>query len=160
MTASEEVAGPMPREAGSRSRERTDDPGIARAEKLAAWLDDAYLDPIIGFVFPGGGDLATGGIGVYAVLTAVRLGLPRVVIARMLLNLALDTAVGAIPILGDLFDAFFKAHKRNARLLRQRHEGREARPVDWLIIIGAVLLFLAALALPVLVLVALVVAIF
>jgi hypothetical protein len=125
---------------------------VVRAQKLATWLDDAYLDPIIGFLFPGGGDLATAGAGLYTVLTALRLGLPRIVIAHMLLNLALDTAIGSIPLIGDLFDLFFKANKRNARLLRERHEGRPSRAADWLWVFGALLLFLGALSLPILLL--------
>lgn len=122
---------------------------IQRAQKLARLMDDAYLDPLIGLLLPGAGDLVTLAPSLYVVLVALRNGVSKAVIARMLLNLALDLAVGSIPVLGDLFDAGFKANKRNVELLQQRHEqGGQSRPTDWLWLIGSVALFLGALSLP------------
>jgi len=74
------------------------------------------LDPIIGLV-PGAGDLISGVIGTYGVIIARQLGAPLSVQARMMLNLLIDTVIGAIPLLGDLFDFAFKAHLRNRELL-------------------------------------------
>ena len=74
------------------------------------------LDAIVGLV-PGAGDLALGAMGAYALFVAHRLGAPPAVLLRMVGNLGIDTLGGAIPLLGDLFDAGFKANTRNRRLL-------------------------------------------
>jgi hypothetical protein len=118
------------------------DSDVARAQRLARWLDDLYLDPILGLFLPGAGDAASSLVGLYIVK----------VIARMLVHLALDSLVGVIPLAGDLFDFGFKANRRNAALLGQRHEERRARPGDWAFVVGAALLATAALAIPVLLL--------
>jgi hypothetical protein len=68
-------------------------------------------------LFPGIGDVATTVAAAYVVVAAWRLGAPAVLVARMGLNLAVDALVGAVPLLGDLLDAGFKANTRNARLL-------------------------------------------
>ena len=105
---------------------------IARGVRtLARVMDDYYLDPILGFVLPGIGDVIGSLIGVYIVIVAVRRGLSPVLIARMLINLALDAAIGALPILGDLADVAFKANDLNVALLvdapRDRRHARDAR---------------------------------
>ncbi len=73
-------------------------------------------DTVIGLV-PGLGDGIAGAIGGYGLYAGWRLGAPLVILARMLLNLALETLVGTIPIAGDLFDLGFKGNLRNLRLL-------------------------------------------
>ena len=130
-----------------------EDPQVAMAERIARWTDRAMLDPLFGLIVPGLGDVVGGGVGLFIVMVAVRKKLPAVVIARMLVNLGIDTAVGMIPLAGDLFDFAFKANQKNAALLRARHAGRRSRPGDWLLVGGAGLLFLAALAMPVVLLV-------
>ena len=106
----------------------------ARARALAHLLDSAFripgtsvtvgLDPIIGLI-PVLGDLAGAVASGYIVLTAARLGAPRVVLARMLLNIGTDTVVGSVPVLGDLFDVGFRSNIRNMELL-DRHLGQPA----------------------------------
>ena len=81
------------------------------------------LDPLVGLV-PGLGDVATGLVSAYIVLLAARLKLPAPVMARMAGNIALDVVVGSVPILGSVFDLFYKANRRNFDLLR-RHLERE-----------------------------------
>ena len=130
-----------------------DDSDIATAETIARITDRAMLDPIIGFLIPGAGDLLTSAVGLYTVAIAWRRGLPAIVVARMLMNLGIDAAVGSIPLVGDLFDFAFQANRKNVELLRARHTTRRSRPSDWLIVAGAGLLFLAALALPIVLLV-------
>ena len=76
------------------------------------------LDGILGMV-PGVGDAVTAAIAGYALLAAARMGAPKSVIARMAGNIVTDAAVGAVPLLGDLFDFAFKANRRNLRLLEQ-----------------------------------------
>jgi hypothetical protein len=132
---------------------RDPDPDVRRARRLARVADVAMVDPLVGLFVPGMGDLVTSGLGLYIVSLAVRKRLPAVVIARMLLNLGIDTAIGAIPLAGDLFDFAFRANLRNVALLEQRHVAGRSRWSDWLAVAGAALLFAAALALPILLLV-------
>src|SRR4028119_2088610 len=86
------------------------DPMVRRAVTLARWLDERWLDPLIGLVVPEAGDLMTAGVGLYIVAAGIHKGLPAVVIARMLLNLGIDVAIGAVPVLGDLLDFAYKAN--------------------------------------------------
>jgi len=112
------------------------------------------LDPILGLV-PGLGDLAGAVLSGYIVLTAARLGAPKSVLAKMLLNLGTDTLVGSVPVLGDLFDVGFRANIRNSELL-DRHLGQpeQARRSSRLAIVavvgGLVLLAAGAIALAIL----------
>lgn len=76
------------------------------------------LDAVLGLV-PGIGDLVSGAIGLYLVMEARKLGASRWLQARMIGNLLVDTAVGAVPVAGDLFDVYFKAHVRNLKLLQK-----------------------------------------
>ena len=91
------------------------------------------LDPIIGLI-PGLGDLIGAGVALWIVAEAIRLGASGFVLFRMLVNIAIDTLGGAIPVAGDIFDAFWKANLKNVRLL-ERHlattvavEGVTGRP--------------------------------
>lgn len=90
---------------------------VARAVRLARLLDDRFLDPILGVLLPELGDTVGMVLGLYPVFVAYREGLPRTLLARMVLNLALDLFVGAIPALGDIFDFAFRANRRNAEML-------------------------------------------
>jgi hypothetical protein len=121
---------------------------VRRAVTVARWLDERWLDPLIGLVVPEVGDIVTATAGLYIVAAGIRKGLPAVVIARMLLNLAVDMVIGLVPALGDLVDFAFRANLRNARLLEQRAPGKST-PRDWVLVIGAALLFLLALAIPI-----------
>lgn len=100
-----------------------------RVQLLARALDSAIripgtriafgLDSIVGLV-PGAGDLASALMSGYIVLASARMGVPPSVVARMILNLGVDTLVGSVPLVGDLFDVGFRANLRNAALL-DRH---------------------------------------
>jgi hypothetical protein len=131
------------------------DRALEAAETLARVMDRMHVDPLLGLVVPWVGDLVSSGLGVYPVLLAWRRGAPGSLVARMLLNLSVDLVAGAVPVLGDLWDFFFRAHSRNLALLRARLVEGEvvARKRDTLVVMGAVLVFLAALALPVVLLV-------
>ena len=76
------------------------------------------IDGLIGLV-PGIGDFVGMVIGLAVVLEALRLRAPWAVICRMALNLWLDGLIGSIPVAGDLWDFWFKANRRNLRLLRE-----------------------------------------
>jgi hypothetical protein len=123
----------------------TDDP-LARARTLTNLLDNAVrvpgtsmrfgLDPVLGLI-PGLGDVAGAALSGYVVLLASQLGAPTTVIVRMLGNVVVDTVGGTFPVIGDLFDAGWKANSRNLALL-ERHLGqpestkRASRAVVWL----------------------------
>ena len=132
---------------------------LQRVEAVARWMDTRYVDPILGFALPGLGDVLGTLIGLYTVNLARQMGYPKIVLARMLINLSLDSLIGAVPILGALFDIAYRANTRNLALLRQRPP-RTARPGDWLIVIAAFMLIVAALAVPIVTLVLLVRAVF
>jgi hypothetical protein len=79
------------------------------------------LDALFGLV-PVLGDVATAIASIYIVMRARQQGAANSLIARMVGNIALDTVVGSIPILGSIFDVYFKANQRNLRLLRRHIE--------------------------------------
>jgi hypothetical protein len=93
---------------------------------------------------PGAGDVVLGTMGTYALFVAYRLGAPGAVLARMLGNLGVDTILGAIPLVGDVFDAGFKANTRNQRLLEAwlAEPHRTTKRSRWIFILafGALLL--------------------
>ena len=113
-----------------------DELDAADIERLARWLDAKYripgtsirfgYDSIIGLV-PGVGDTITGALGLYIIARAHRLGAPKHLLARMLGNVVIDSLIGAIPILGDIFDVAFKSNTTNIKLLL-KHLERE-RPM-------------------------------
>lgn len=121
---------------------------LRQLEQISDWMDRRYVDPIVGLLVPGVGDALGAVVGLYGVNVALRLGAHPVVVARMLLNLAIDALLGAIPILGAFGDFFFRAHTRNVALLRARRSQR-VRPVDYFIVLAAAVGFLAALAVPI-----------
>lgn len=104
---------------------------MAQIERLTHLLDDAYrvpgtnfrvgLDTLIGLV-PGLGDVATTAMSAYLIYQARQAGASKWVITRMIGNVGLDFVVGAIPIVGDLFDAFWKSNRRNTKLLKRHFE--------------------------------------
>jgi hypothetical protein len=110
-------------------------PAIRLARHLATLMDDALvipvlrkrigLDAILGLL-PVGGDALGAIVSGYIVLVAIQYRLPQRVIWTMLANIGLDFAIGAIPLLGDWFDAGWKANRRNVRLLEMHWvpEGR------------------------------------
>jgi hypothetical protein len=109
------------------------------------------LDQLIGLV-PGIGDLIGGFLSLYIILESARLGAPRGLLARMGWNVAVDTLVGEVPILGDLFDIGFKANIRNLTLLDRylRHPDevrRSSRRFTALLLVGLLVLGAGAVAL-------------
>jgi hypothetical protein len=101
---------------------------LARLEALAKLMDSAFfvpgtnvrmgLDALVGLV-PVVGDLVSGAISSYLIWEARRLGASRWVIGRMAANTLIDTAFGAIPIVGDAFDVLFRTNVKNLALLRK-----------------------------------------
>ncbi|WP_266080259.1 DUF4112 domain-containing protein [Haladaptatus caseinilyticus] len=101
---------------------------IQRVRTVSHLLDEAVripgtnfrfgLDPVLGLL-PVGGDLASAMISLYIVFEGYLMDVPRRTLARMLTNVLIDTFGGAVPVLGSLFDAGWKANKRNRKLLEK-----------------------------------------
>lgn len=142
------------------SEQTPTDAEVAVVQRVTRWMDVLALDPVLGFVLPGVGDVVGSVFGLYVVSVAVRRRLPVVVIARMLLNLGVDTLLGVVPVAGDLADVAFRAHRRNAELLLSREATGKASWRDWAMVIGAAGLLVGALAVSVWAAVALARAIF
>jgi len=112
------------------------------------------LDALLGLL-PVGGDVLTGVIQTGIVLVALfHYRVPRAVAARMAANVLLDTTLGAIPLVGDVFDVFFKANTRNLQLLNQvveqKSQGRDVsswKSIAYLVVLVSILLTLLVLLL-------------
>ncbi|MXP40031.1 DUF4112 domain-containing protein [Altererythrobacter soli] len=76
------------------------------------------LDSIAGLI-PIVGDIVTAAMGAYIVWEANNLGIPKWKLWRMAGNIAFDTAVGAIPVAGDLFDFMFRSNSRNLKIIKR-----------------------------------------
>ena len=117
---------------------------VRRMEVMAKLLDNSFtvpgtnqrfgIDAIIGLV-PGLGDIATTLLSSYVIWEARNLGVSKFALGRMLANLGIHATVGAIPVVGDVFDAFFRVNLRNMRIVRSeldRMPNRTPQPLnDW-----------------------------
>lgn len=128
------------------------DPWIERLE----WLMDRSipvgrwsfgLDPLLDLI-PGFGDALSTLISMAIVFRGVQVGLPKSAIARMMLNVGIDTIAGAVPILGNLFDFAFKSNTRNVAIFRTALAGRRESRSDWAFVIALLLAFGFILAMP------------
>jgi hypothetical protein len=119
--------------------ERLDDPAARREfanriERLAKLMDSAVTVPVIGPVgldavlglFPFVGDATSAAIALSLVARSLKYGIPRELITKMLANVLVDLLLGAVPLVGDLGDIWYRANARNAALLREYLD----RPVD------------------------------
>jgi hypothetical protein len=145
------------RSAGARRAETA--PELRTARRLARLLDDAVrvpgtsfsvgLDPVLGLL-PGLGDAAATLLGLGVVLLGARAGLSPATLVRMLAVLLIDAAVGSLPVVGDLFDAGFRANRRNVALFERRlgdpAGGRRDGLALLTVAVGAILVTLLALA--------------
>ena len=132
---------------------------LQRIETVTRLLDDAVripvlgirigLDPILGLL-PGAGDVVGATLSGWIVVTAARMGATPATLLRMMANLLVDGLLGAVPLLGDLFDIGFKANRRNMKILRAQEDDPEGlrRRSRWMVlgtVAGTVVMVLAAL---------------
>lgn len=126
--------------------------------KVAHLLDSAFvvpgtsyrigLDPVIGFI-PGIGDLISLLFAIGILFQARDLRIPRVVQVRMIINVAIDVLVGAVPLVGDLFDFAWKANDLNLKLLeRYAFEERPAERGDWVFVSLMIAILIALAVIP------------
>lgn len=104
-----------------------------RVEAMETLLERAFiipginrpvgLDAIIGLV-PVVGDFVAGALGAYIVWEARNLGLPKWKLWRMAGNVVFDTALGAVPVAGDLFDFLYRSNTRNLRIIKRHLDKR------------------------------------
>jgi hypothetical protein len=103
---------------------------LARMRFLSRLLDNAILlpggyriglDPLLGLL-PGAGDFLGGTLSLWLIYDAARLGISKRTLARMGLNVLLDTTVGAVPVVGDVMDALWKSNARNMRLVEAEYK--------------------------------------
>ena len=131
----------------------------ASLERLSWIMDDLIripglnwrfgLDALVGLI-PGFGDTATSLVSFYILAAAVRYQVPKITLLRMGLNLGMDYLVGSLPVVGDLFDAWWKSNQRNMALLNERatvsaSEAKAGKLSDWLFV-GVLILVLIAMA--------------
>ncbi|WP_414529077.1 DUF4112 domain-containing protein [Nodularia chucula] len=76
------------------------------------------LDPLVGFI-PVGGDILGIVLSSYIIIEAARLGVPKAILRKMVVNVIIDGLVGSIPVLGDLFDFIWVANDYNIKLLEE-----------------------------------------
>ncbi|MCU1239840.1 MAG: hypothetical protein JWO71_566 [Candidatus Acidoferrum typicum] len=130
---------------------------------IAALLDDIFripgtkirfgLDALIGWI-PGIGDAMTGIASFLIVFASWRRGAKGVTLARMIANVLLETAIGAIPVAGDVFHVIWKANRRNYRLLlREREQPGASTSRDWTFLAVLLLAVIAAAAIPIAILI-------
>lgn len=134
---------------------------LSRLRQLSHLLDNAILvpgtnyrvglDPLLGLL-PGVGDYLGTAFSAYIVVQAAQLGATKATLFRMVLNIAVDTLVGSVPLLGDLFDVTWKANSLNLALLEAHlHSPQTRKRVDWwfvvLLLIGLLALVTATVAL-------------
>ena len=99
------------------------------------------LDALIGLV-PGLGDAVSAVFSGYLILQASHLGAPKSVVSRMVANVAVDTVVGWVPLLGDLFDVAWKSNVKNMALLEdhlQQPAAAKAGSRGTLVLLGGLL---------------------
>jgi len=131
---------------------------LARLRLLSHYLDDLVripgtnyrigLDPLLGLL-PVVGDAPTTVLSAYIVAEAAAFGVPRATLARMVSVLVVDAVVGSIPVVGDAFDAVWKANDRNVRLLERRARAgdvdADALQADRRFVLGVAVVLVAAL---------------
>jgi hypothetical protein len=126
-------------------------------ELLARWMDGVFRVPGVGWRFgldailgllPGVGDTASSVASLYILAAAHRYGVTRATLLRMALNVVLDTTVGALPLVGDIFDVYWKSNQRNVALLNRHmlaapsEQGKLQRSDRWFVVLLVTLLAL------------------
>ena len=101
---------------------------LTRLRQLSENLDESFtipgtnikfgIDALIGLV-TGGGDLIGGLFSLYILRTAIKMKLPKSAILSIMFNIILDTTIGIVPVVGDIFDIFWKSNKRNMRIIEK-----------------------------------------
>lgn len=141
----------IPSDRGEKERRES----FTRLERLARLMDAAVripgtdlrigLDPILG-LFPGVGDGVAAIVSAHIIAQAAGLGAPRATLLRMAGNVALEVLIGAIPVVGDVFDVTWRANQRNVALLAAHVERpRQSSAVNLTLVVAGLVLALLVL---------------
>ena len=124
---------------GGTSRRERFHAAEARLRRVTHLMDELFpipgtkqrvgVDPIIGLI-PVVGDVAAAAVGSWVILEAARFGIPRVALARMVLNLVVDLAIGLIPLIGDVFDIVKRSNSANLAIFRRHALDPDASTAD------------------------------
>jgi NAD/NADP transhydrogenase beta subunit len=130
-----------------------------KERKLAEILDSKFkipntnirfgIDPILGLI-PGAGDWLAGIISLYILIQAALQGGGTLVLSRMFINILLDVLIGAIPVIGEIFDVYWKSNIRNAKILQELRSNPEKTTTEnrlwvWLVVVQFVILIFGTL---------------
>lgn len=120
-------------------------------DRIAYIMDECFRIPGLNWRFgveallglvPGAGDVIGGIIGLFLLVRAFQFKLPKVVIARMVINNLIDVTVGSVPFLGDAFDFFWKSNTKNMNLFHQyAGQPEKSTTSHWILIGGIVISF-------------------
>ena len=127
-------------------------PALKNINRLAKLMDSQFklpgtnfrfgLDGILGLI-PGAGDLSTLAVSAYMISIMAKNGASGNVVAKMVVNVLIDTLLGAIPFVGDLFDFVFKANNKNMKLMREHYQDGRHRGGAWKVVVPVlIVLFL------------------
>ena len=99
------------------------------------------LDPLIGLI-PGIGDTGSALVSAFALIQAARLGVPKILLARMSLNILINEVIGIVPVVGDAFSFWFKSNARNYQIIRDHTAapGGVSRRSDWIFVVAVLVL--------------------
>jgi hypothetical protein len=101
------------------------------------------LDPLIGLI-PGIGDTSSALVSAFALIQALRFGVPKILLSRMALNILVNEVVGIVPVFGDAFSFWFKSNARNYEIIKNHRLGAAVpRRSDWLFVIGVLAILFA-----------------
>lgn len=111
----------------------------ARIERVTHVMDELIpipgtgqrvgVDPIIGLI-PVVGDVVAAFVGGWVILEAARFGVPRIALARMVVNFSVDLLIGLIPIIGDVFDVVSRSNSANLAIFRRHALEPDATTTD------------------------------
>ncbi len=109
------------------------------------------LDPLIGLV-PGIGDTGSALVSAFALIQAARLGVPKILLARMSMNILINEIIGVVPVVGDAFSFWFKSNARNYEIIKDHiATPGVTRRSDWVFVVAVLVLLFAVVCLGLLV---------
>ena len=129
ITGSSQMQGSTPKLAARTSHAHP----LRRVQRYARWMDSSFRIPLTPIKFgwdsvlgvvPGVGDVLTAVMGGWILREAYAAGVSKRTMARMMGNLAVDVTAGSVPVVGDVFDVFWKSNLRNAKLLEKHLRDR------------------------------------
>lgn len=105
------------------------------------------LDPLLGLI-PGIGDTSSALVSAFALIQAARLGVPKILLARMSLNILINEIIGVVPVVGDAFSFWFKSNARNYQIIKDHSvTPSAAKRSDWIFVIAVLVVLVAVVCL-------------